>query len=152
MDSYPSEAWQRLGVVLAERRGQLGYGFRHRGAFAADNGLKLSARTLQRLEQAERSRYPDATLAVAETIYRLAPGSIKSVLKGGEPVFAEEAAARDQPDLTAECDHERRLLDSKEISEGEKRRRIMAHRDEGHADWCGRYGVKNAGMEESLRA
>jgi hypothetical protein len=86
MDIFPHEAWVRLGKALERRRGQLGYGFRQRGEFAQNSGL--SAKTLARLEHAERDAYPEDTLALAERIYRWQPGSALSVLRGGEPVPA----------------------------------------------------------------
>jgi transcriptional regulator with XRE-family HTH domain len=84
MDNFPHEAWIRLGKALERRRGQLGYGFRKRRQFAEGKGL--SAKTLSRLEHAERDAYPDDTIALAEVIYRWEPGSAEAVLRGGEPV------------------------------------------------------------------
>jgi hypothetical protein len=103
MDNFPPEAWQRLGKALERRRGQLGYGFRRRGEFAQGSGL--SAKTLARLEHAERDSYPDDTIALAEVIYKWEPGSAEAVLKGGEPVpspgspGATERPEYDDPDL-----------------------------------------------------
>jgi hypothetical protein len=135
MDSYPLEAWQRLGSVLASRRGQLGYGFRQRAAFAEANELRLSARTLQRLEGAERDAYPKETLAVAETMYRLAPGSIVRVLRGGEPVFADAPDENYADELVPECDYER-FLAAKGIEPRLLLERFRAHRAIGHDDAC----------------
>jgi hypothetical protein len=106
MDKYAPEAWERLGSALRKRRGQLGYGFRQRGTFARDRGGKLSAKTLSRLEHGERpGLYTDETLALAEVIYRLEPGSIESFLRGGELVpMAEprpEPAPRPMTDVLA---------------------------------------------------
>jgi hypothetical protein len=84
MDKFPHEAWVRLGKALERRRGQLGYGFRRRKEFA--EGKRLSAKTLSRLEHAERDAYPDDTLALAEVIYQWEPGSVESVLRGGDAV------------------------------------------------------------------
>jgi transcriptional regulator with XRE-family HTH domain len=86
MDNFPHEAWVRLGKMLERRRGQLGYGYRQREQFAQGSGL--SAKTLARLERAERDAYPDDTLALAERIYRWQPGSALAVLRGGEPVLS----------------------------------------------------------------
>jgi hypothetical protein len=85
VDTYPQYAWQRLGRALQRRRGQLGYGFRQRGRFVADTGSRLSSKTIARLENGDRSAYPEATLALAEVMYRWAPGSAERVLRGGEP-------------------------------------------------------------------
>src|SRR5260370_6743857 len=86
MDTYPHEAWQRLGRALERRRGELGYGFRQRGRFARErSGGVISVKTISRLEKGERASYPESTVGAAETIYQWAPGSFESVLRGGEP-------------------------------------------------------------------
>lgn len=77
------DAWARLGRALELRRGQLGYGHGGRGRFVRDRGALLSAKTIARLERGERPAYPAATLAVAEEMYRLVPGSIERSLAGG---------------------------------------------------------------------
>jgi len=99
MDKYPPEAWRRLGRALERRRGQLGYGFRQRGRFARDNGDKLSAKTLARLEHGERTGYPLATLALVDAMYGWVPGSVERVLKGGEPEPIPEAGPGQFPDI-----------------------------------------------------
>ena len=87
MDTYPHEAWQRLGRALERRRGELGYGFRQRGRFTRERGGgRISVKTISRLEKAERTSYPESTVGAAETIYQWAPGSFESVLRGGEPI------------------------------------------------------------------
>lgn len=132
MDSYPPEAWERLGDILARRRGQLGYGYRQRRTFAEANGLKLSARTLQRLEQAERDAYPEETIGIAEVIYRLAPGSIAAVLRGGEPTYLDE-----EPDeLRPECVYEEEVLSTPDIDESAKLQMVRVHRQRGHSARC----------------
>jgi hypothetical protein len=86
MDTYPSEAWLRLGRMLERRRGELGYGFRQRARFARERGSgKISVKTISRLEKGERDSYPESTVGTVETMYQWAPGSIESVLSGGEP-------------------------------------------------------------------
>jgi hypothetical protein len=86
MDTYPHEAWRRLGRALERRRGELGYGFRQRGRFARERGGgKLSVKTISRLEKGERDSYPEATIGTAEGMYMWAPGSFDSVLRGGSP-------------------------------------------------------------------
>ncbi|HEY2639054.1 MAG TPA: hypothetical protein VGI66_04120 [Streptosporangiaceae bacterium] len=86
MDTYPHEAWQRLGRALERRRGELGYGFRQRGRFTRErSGGVISVKTISRLEKGERASYPESTVGAAETIYQWAPGSFESVLRGGEP-------------------------------------------------------------------
>ncbi len=86
MDTYPHEAWQRLGRALERRRGELGYGFRQRGRFTRERGGgRISIKTISRLEKGERASYPQATVGAAETIYQWAPGSFEAVLRGGDP-------------------------------------------------------------------
>jgi hypothetical protein len=100
MDTYPHEAWQRLGRALERRRGELGYGFRQRGRFTRERGGgRISIKTISRLEKGERASYPQATLGAAETIYRWAPGSIEAVLRGGDPhqLAVIPAASRRNP-------------------------------------------------------
>lgn len=88
-NSYPPEAWGRLGKALERRRGQLGYGHRQRGTFLRDSGVNLSGKTIARLERGERGSYPDSTVAAVESIYRIKPGSVEAVLRGGELTPAE---------------------------------------------------------------
>jgi hypothetical protein len=86
MDTYPSEAWQRLGRILERRRGELGYGFRQRTRFVQERGGRMiSVKTISRLENGERESYPESTVGTVEAIYQWSPGSVESVLKGGEP-------------------------------------------------------------------
>jgi transcriptional regulator with XRE-family HTH domain len=81
MDTYSQVAWERLGAALKERRVALGYGYRKRGDFARDTGM--GAKTLQRLENGERSFYPAETVAQAEAAYQVEPGSFAACLRGG---------------------------------------------------------------------
>jgi hypothetical protein len=86
MDTYPYEAWLRLGRMLERRRGELGYGFRQRARFATERGGgQISVKTISRLEKGERDSYPESTVGTVETMYQWAPGSVESVLQGGEP-------------------------------------------------------------------
>jgi hypothetical protein len=86
MDTYPYEAWLRLGRMLERRRGELGYGFRQRARFARERGGgKISVKTISRLEKGGRDSYPESTVGTVETMYQWAPGSVESVLRGGEP-------------------------------------------------------------------
>jgi hypothetical protein len=86
MDTYPYESWLRLGRMLERRRGELGYGFRQRARFARERGSgQISVKTISRLEKGERDSYPESTVGTVESMYQWAPGSIESVLGGGEP-------------------------------------------------------------------
>jgi hypothetical protein len=72
--------------MLERRRGELGYGFRQRARFVRDGGRGLiSVKTISRLEKGERDAYPESTIGTVEAIYRWSPGSVESVLKGGDP-------------------------------------------------------------------
>jgi hypothetical protein len=85
---HPKQAWKDLGARLEQRRGQLGYGYRQRGAFVSDRGGTMSVKTIARLERGERDSYPPATIASFEALYAWRPGSIERVLSGGEPELA----------------------------------------------------------------
>ncbi len=86
MDTYRSDAWVRLGRLLERRRGELGYVFRQRARFAKERGGgKISVKTISRLENGERDSYPESTIGTVEAMYQWAPGSVESVLMGGEP-------------------------------------------------------------------
>lgn len=91
----------RLGNALSQRRGQLGYGFRRRREFARRSGL--AARTLARIEHAERDAYPAETIGLIEAIYHWRPGSIARVLAGDDPEPAEimpaDASAQESEDI-----------------------------------------------------
>ena len=103
MDTYPHEAWERLGRALERRRGELGYGFRQRGRFTRERGGgTISVKTVSRLEKAERSSYPESTVGAAEAMYQWAPGSFEAVLKGGDPDSLVIAQPRERALITSE--------------------------------------------------
>lgn len=104
MDTYSSEAWQRLGRMLERRRGELGYGFRQRGRFVEERGGQMiSVKTISRLENGERDSYPESTVGTVEALYQWSPGSVESVLNGGEPNPSPSArfASEDRRALTS---------------------------------------------------
>lgn len=108
-NTYPPEAWRRLGKALEKRRGQLGYGYRQRGNFLRDRNGTLSAKTLARVERGERGDYPDATIAALEALYGYAPGSFAAILSGREPRIAD-AAPDDATYLGSLTPEERRIV------------------------------------------
>jgi hypothetical protein len=86
MDKFPVKAWLRLGNVLERRRGELGYGFRQRARFVRERGGgRISVKTISRLENGERGSYPESTIGTIEAMYQWLPGSVETVLAGGEP-------------------------------------------------------------------
>jgi hypothetical protein len=86
MDTYPHDAWRRLGRMLERRRGELGYGFRQRARFARERGGgMISVKTISRLENGERASYPESTVGTVEAMYQWSAGSVERVLTGGEP-------------------------------------------------------------------
>lgn len=74
--------WERLGRLLVARRVELGY--KRRAAFARAHNLSHT-RTIDDMENARRTNYERGTLAEVEQLYGWEPGSIESVLAGGEP-------------------------------------------------------------------
>lgn len=88
-----TQAWQRLAVMLAERRASLRPEWQERTAFAADTGL--SYRSISDLEGVRRDNYRASWLAMVESAYEWEPGSIREVLAGGDPTPKEAGTARD---------------------------------------------------------
>lgn len=101
MDIYPRDAWLRLGRMLERRRGELGYGFRQRATFVRDRGAgTISVKTISRLEKGERDSYPESTVGTVEAMYQWSPGSVESVLTGGEPSALVAAPPPDRNPIT----------------------------------------------------
>src|SRR5262249_54423906 len=84
LPTIPLAAWQRLGDLLVQRRIQLNPRYRDRRRLASANGL--SWRLLYDVERAKRTNFTTETLLAFEAAYRWAPGSVASVLAGGDPV------------------------------------------------------------------
>ena len=103
MDTYPNEAWQRLGRMLERRRGELGYGFRQRVRFARERGGgTVSVKTISRFEKGERASYPESTVGTIEAMYQWSPGSVECVLMGGEPNALLLAPQSDRNPITTD--------------------------------------------------
>jgi hypothetical protein len=83
-------SWVRLGKLLLARRVELGYP--NMAAFGRQHELRHT-RTLSDIEKGRRDNYGPATIAHVEQLYRWRPGSVASVLAGGEPtpIGAEDA-------------------------------------------------------------
>jgi hypothetical protein len=62
----------------------------------------LSIKTISRLEKGERDSYPESTVGRVEAMYQWAPGSLDSVLRGGQPDPLVVAPAREHLPVTTE--------------------------------------------------
>lgn len=78
METYPDEAWQRLGKLLRQRRPLIDPRYRVRRVFAADHSL--TDKTVQEVENAYRHTFSTDMIAAIEVAYRLPPGTITQVL------------------------------------------------------------------------
>jgi hypothetical protein len=124
-------ALERLGHHIVSRRVALGY--RNRTDFA--NSLQFTVRTLSDIENGVRKASP-GTYAMLENKLGWAPGSIDTVLAGGDPKELVVKLRRDSPeprhrtytaDALSRASTEELLL--------ELRRRIIRPRDRRHESW-----------------
>ncbi|MGO9352463.1 MAG: hypothetical protein ACLP3C_17215 [Mycobacterium sp.] len=129
-------ALERLGHQIVSRRVALGY--RNRTDFA--NSLQLTARTLADIEHGLRKASP-GTYAMLENKLSWAPGSIDTILAGGEPTELVSTLRRSNPnapyqgyalrptnaDALSNASTEELLL--------ELRRRIIRPRERRHETW-----------------
>jgi len=124
-------ALQRLGHYIVRRRVALGY--RTRTDFA--NSLQFTVRTLADIENGVRRASP-GTYAMLENKLAWAPGSIDTILAGGEPKELVIKLRRDSPeprydsftsDALSRASTEELLL--------ELRRRIIRSRDRRRDTW-----------------
>ena len=74
--------WERLGKLVIARRINLGYRRREDLAAAAEG---ISMRTLGDIETGKEKRYHPNTIGSLENILLWAPGSVDTVLEGGDP-------------------------------------------------------------------
>ena len=92
-----SEDWRRVGAYLAARREELGYRKRAPWARAVERpGFR--SRVITDLELGERDNYSDDTLAIAEDVYQLTPGSIRRAVTAGVDPQPVEEAERTEPE------------------------------------------------------
>ena len=123
---------ERLGHHVVSRRVALGY--RNRTDFA--NSLQFTVRTLSDIENGVRKASP-GTYAMLENKLGWAPGSIETILSGGEPKELVVKLRRDVPeprhrsfttdDALADASTEELLL--------ELRRRIIRPRNRRRDTW-----------------
>ena len=86
MASSPPAAWSRLGALLRDRRIELDPRYRNRRTFVRETGLSYSVTS--NIETGVRDDYGADTIRAVERAYRWQPGSIRTVLDGGEPTPA----------------------------------------------------------------
>ena len=81
-DGDDSARWQLLGTRLKQRRAVLDPRWRNRRAFAEDNGVDY--RLVYDIEEARRANFGVPALTALEVSYRLAPGSFRAFVAGGD--------------------------------------------------------------------
>jgi hypothetical protein len=137
----------RLGHHIVSRRVALGY--RNRTDLA--NSLQFTVRTLSDIENGIRKASP-GTYAMLENKLGWAPGSIDTILAGGEPKELVVKLRRDGPepryrafatnDALADASTEELLL--------ELRRRIIRPRNRRHDTWDDYDGLDSRGDWNNL--
>jgi hypothetical protein len=139
MDDGP--ALERLGHYIVSRRVALGY--RNRTDFA--NSLQFTVRTLSDIENGVRRASP-GTYAMLENKLAWAPGSIDTILAGGEPKELVVKLRSDRPearyhsydtDALSRASTEELLL--------ELRRRIIRPRERRRDTWDAWDGLDSRG-------
>jgi hypothetical protein len=140
------QALERLGHHIVSRRVALG--FRNRTDLA--DSLQFTVRTLSDIENGVRKASP-GTYAMLENKLGWAPGSIDTVLAGGEPKELVVKLRRDSPepryhsftdDALSRASTEELLL--------ELRRRIIRPRDRRRETWDDWDGLDSRGEWEGL--
>jgi len=136
------DALERLGHHIVSRRVALGY--RNRTDLA--NSLQFTVRTLSDIENGVRKASP-GTYAMLENKLAWAPGSIETILAGGEPKELVVKLRRDSPepprypsyadDALSRASTEELLL--------ELRRRIIRPRERRRESWDDGDGLEAQG-------
>ena len=134
-------ALERLGHHVVSRRVALGY--RSRTDLA--NNLQFTVRTLADIEQGVR-KASAGTYAILENKLAWAPGSIETILAGGEPTETVVELCPPTPNAPSQG-YARRPANPNALSEVstqelllELRRRIIAPRDRRQDTWDDRNG------------
>ena len=140
--SMDGDALERLGHHIVSRRVALGY--RNRTDLA--DGLQFTVRTLSDIENGVRKASP-GTYAMLENKLAWAPGSIDTILAGGEPKELVVKLRRDGPepprypsyadDALSRASTEELLL--------ELRRRIIRPRERRRESWDDGDGLEAQG-------
>ena len=131
---------ERLGHHVVSRRVALG--FRNRTDLA--DSLQFTVRTLADLEHGVRKASP-GTYAMLENKLAWAPGSIDTILTGGEPKETVVNLRRPTPNPLGHTATDALSRASTEELLLELRRRIIAPRDRRHETWDDRGGLDPQG-------
>jgi hypothetical protein len=123
----------RLGHHIVSRRVALGY--RNRTDLA--NSLQFTVRTLSDIENGVRKASP-GTYAMLENKLGWAPGSIDTILAGGEPKELVVKLPHPTPDRLSHAAADALSWASTEELLMELRRRIIRPRERRHETWDGR--------------
>jgi hypothetical protein len=145
-DGHPQEAWERLGRLLEERRGELNPDWANRAQFLRDTGM--NKKLIERLELAKLDSYRPATLAKVSVAYGWTADSIRRILSGGEPQPRPNVTGG-EPSLTAEDVFEERIL-AADLPYAEKVTAIRRHREQARA-MLADLGLEPPVVPESIR-
>ena len=132
IDCMDRHALERLGHHVVSRRVALG--FRTRTDLASS--LKFTVRTLADIEHGVR-KASAGTYAILENKLSWAPGSIETILAGGEPTDTVVERRRKTPNPLAHTPTDSLSRASTEGLLLELRRRISAPRDRRNESWDG---------------
>jgi hypothetical protein len=131
-----ARALERLGHHVVSRRVALGY----RTRVDLASGLQFTVRTLADIEHGVRKASP-GTYAMLENKLSWAPGSIDTILAGGEPTELVSTQRRSNPNPPSQ-EYALRPTNPNTLSQAstedlllELRRRIIAPRDRRHETW-----------------
>jgi hypothetical protein len=124
------QALERLGHHIVSRRVALGY--RNRTDLA--DSLRFTVRTLSDIENGVRKASP-GTYAMLENKLGWAPGSIDTILAGGEPTEPVVKPRQTRPNTLSRTDTEVVSRASTEDLLLELRRRIVRPREQRHGPW-----------------
>jgi hypothetical protein len=139
-------ALERLGHHIVSRRVALGY--RNRTDFA--NSLQFTVRTLSDVENGVRKSSP-GTYAMLENKLGWAPGSIDTILAGGEPKELVVKLRRDSPEPRYRSYTDEALAaSSTEELLLELRRRIIRPRNRRRDTWDDYEGLDSRGDWDGL--
>jgi hypothetical protein len=133
---------ERLGHHIVSRRVALGY--RNRTDLA--NSLQFTVRTLSDIENGVRKASP-GTYAMLENKLAWAPGSIDTILAGGEPKELVVKLRRDSPEPPRYPSYTSDALSRASTDELllELRRRIIRPRERRWESWDDRDGLEAQG-------